>query len=89
MFCPLTLCLPGSPLTGCIDAVDHAVADNEIITTLLLETQLSAFFHRAGFAANRHPSLLLACVDTLAGLTYKKYCLNLCASPEPRATVKA
>ena len=54
MFCPLTLCLPGSPLTGFIDAVDHAVADNEVITTLFVETQLRAFFHRASFAANQH-----------------------------------
>ena len=77
-----------SPPTGFIDAIDHAIADNEVIATLFVETQLRAFFHRARFAANRHPSLLLACVDTLAGLTYKMYCLNLCTSPEPEATEK-
>ena len=37
-----------------VNAIDLAIANNEIITALLLEAQLGALFHRARFAAIQH-----------------------------------
>jgi hypothetical protein len=36
-----------------IDAIDYAIANNEVITTLLFETQLGAFLHRACFVRSQ------------------------------------
>ena len=70
-------CIIICPLTRFIDAVDLAVADNKVITTLCFETQLRTFFHRAGFAANqgRSVSIDMSCTSSLVCICLRHFVL--------------